>query len=199
MLGDRDSAIRTRRRLVELYDATPGFPADRATGVLLSLGKLQRLAGRPDDAVRSLREALAPLRADESRIEGGPGPGGPRPAPVRYAGRPKRGGPARARPEDPGEARGERRLPQTWPTPTRRWQTSTRRKDGRGRPWASTRRPAAIYEYFVGRSDAYFRAELARALNNLGLARAASGKRRRACETSSEAKRFANGSCRTSP
>jgi serine/threonine-protein kinase len=58
MLGDRDSAIRTRRRLVELYDANPVLGKEAATQARLDLGNLQRLAGRPDDAERSLRQAL---------------------------------------------------------------------------------------------------------------------------------------------
>ena len=58
MLGDRESAIRTRRRLIELYDANPRLAAVGAANAWLSLGELERLAGRPDAAAQSLRETL---------------------------------------------------------------------------------------------------------------------------------------------
>ena len=58
MLGNRDSAIGTRRRLIELYDTKPQLGTDGAAEAWLSLGELERLAGRPDAAARSLREAL---------------------------------------------------------------------------------------------------------------------------------------------
>src|SRR5579864_4004488 len=58
LTGDRDSAIRTRLRLVDLYAETPGFAPSEAAQAMLNLGELQRLSGRPNDALRSLRGAL---------------------------------------------------------------------------------------------------------------------------------------------
>ena len=58
MLGDRDSAIRTRRRLIELNETNPQLAPDAAAEAWLSLGNLERLTGRPEDSVRSLKEAL---------------------------------------------------------------------------------------------------------------------------------------------
>ena len=58
MLGDRDAAIRTRHRLIELYDTHPQLGERSAAEAWHSLGELQRLAGHPEDAVSSLREAL---------------------------------------------------------------------------------------------------------------------------------------------
>src|SRR5262249_3779477 len=72
LVGDRDSAIRTRRRLVELYVAE--LPQNAAVDAWLNLGKLQRLAGRPDDAVRSLREALARSERADGRTTRGSRP-----------------------------------------------------------------------------------------------------------------------------
>ena len=67
MLGDRDAAIKTRRRVVEVYDARRKQSPDDAAEAVLFLGNLQRLAGRPDDAVRTLREALKQF--EEMRYE----------------------------------------------------------------------------------------------------------------------------------
>jgi serine/threonine-protein kinase len=58
LLGNRDEAIRTRRKVVDVYDKLPGEGPGAAAGALLNLGNLQRMAGLPDDALRSLREAL---------------------------------------------------------------------------------------------------------------------------------------------
>jgi tetratricopeptide (TPR) repeat protein len=60
LLGNRDEAIRTRRKAVEVFDALPGrLGALAAAEARLVLGNLQRQAGHPDDALLSLREALA--------------------------------------------------------------------------------------------------------------------------------------------
>jgi len=59
MLGDRKSAIRTLRRITELYDANPQLAPEAAGRAFLRLGEEQRFAGQPDDAARSFREALA--------------------------------------------------------------------------------------------------------------------------------------------
>jgi serine/threonine-protein kinase len=60
LIGNRDEAIRTRRKAIDLYDALPGTVGSReAAEALLNLGNVQRLAGYPDDALSSLRDALA--------------------------------------------------------------------------------------------------------------------------------------------
>jgi serine/threonine-protein kinase len=61
MLGDRDKAIQTRRQVVEIYDKDPTAMLTSAADAVLDLGNLERLSGRPADAVKSLREALARL------------------------------------------------------------------------------------------------------------------------------------------
>ncbi len=59
LTGDRESAIRTRRRIVELYETNSSLtPPNAAAGALFALGELERLMGRADDAERDLREAL---------------------------------------------------------------------------------------------------------------------------------------------
>jgi tetratricopeptide (TPR) repeat protein len=59
LLGKKEEAIGARRKIVALYDALPGAgdPAVAAEA-LIDLGNAQRLAGHPDDALNSLREAL---------------------------------------------------------------------------------------------------------------------------------------------
>jgi tetratricopeptide (TPR) repeat protein len=60
LLGQKDEAIANRSRAVVVYDSidAPGT-APAAAEALLNLGNAQRMAGRPDDAIRSLRDALA--------------------------------------------------------------------------------------------------------------------------------------------
>jgi serine/threonine-protein kinase len=57
LLGNKDQAIEARRKVVALYDALPSEPS-AAADALIDLGNAQRLAGHPDDALGSLREAL---------------------------------------------------------------------------------------------------------------------------------------------
>ncbi len=62
LLGDRDEAIRTRQRIIETIQTHPAFAPIRDSQLaraLNALGNLQRLAGHPSDAMRSLRESLA--------------------------------------------------------------------------------------------------------------------------------------------
>jgi serine/threonine-protein kinase len=56
-IGDRQSAIETRRQVVALNEQDPSRSVTHAAQALLELGNLQRQAGRPEDALRSLRDA----------------------------------------------------------------------------------------------------------------------------------------------
>jgi serine/threonine-protein kinase len=177
LIGGRDAAIRTRRRLVELYDADSRLPADGAAGALLDLGNLQRLAGRPDDAERSLREALA--RYERMNYE-------PKVALVQAdlgrllvdIGRSEEGRLLLERALRSQEKRAAggalgTDLAATYVTLGNLHETEGRVSESLG----FYEKSAALYEDFIARTDApYFRAELARALNNLGLARAAAGR-----------------------
>jgi serine/threonine-protein kinase len=68
LLGNRDEAIRIRRKVVDIYDKLPGDAPLATAEAVLDLGNLQRLAGRPDDALKSLRDALA--RFERLNIDG---------------------------------------------------------------------------------------------------------------------------------
>jgi serine/threonine-protein kinase len=63
LLGDREAAIRTRRRLIELNETNPQLSPMDAAGSWERLGELERMAGHPADAVVSLREALERLES----------------------------------------------------------------------------------------------------------------------------------------
>ncbi len=133
--GDRDSAIRTRRRLVELSEENPELGSNLRIGSLQSLGELQRLAGRPKDAVESLRKALdqceqkkdelraALVQADLGRLLFDMG----------RARRDARRSIERAKPrrDFSGFARARSRSQESWPIPIQHWQTFTWRSHGR--------------------------------------------------------------------
>lgn len=58
ILGQRDRAIETRQRAIELAEQSEGINPEIVARHWLDLGNLQRLAGRPKDAEESLRESL---------------------------------------------------------------------------------------------------------------------------------------------
>jgi serine/threonine-protein kinase len=59
LLGDKDEAIRTRQKVVADYDSVTGLGGPPAAAeAVLNLANAQRMAGRPDDALRSYQEAL---------------------------------------------------------------------------------------------------------------------------------------------
>ncbi len=179
MLGDRDSAIRTRRRLVELCEANPKLAPDATAEAVLALGELERLAGRPVDAVRSLRDALTRFEA------------------INYEGKV-----ALAQVDlgrllfDMGHADEGRRLLERALDAQEKlaaaggaagsladaYTTLANLHEAEGRPKEALgfyEKAEAMYEKFAaGRTTVYLRTELARALNNLGLARAKSGQLR---------------------
>ncbi|MGO9470765.1 MAG: protein kinase domain-containing protein [Isosphaeraceae bacterium] len=179
MLGDRDSAIGTRRRLIELYDTDSQLDPDRAAQAWLSLGELERLAGRPDDAIRSFREALkrfeqmsselkvALVQVDLGRLlfDMGRADEGRRLLEL-----------ARGT-QEKFVAGGLRAmdLQDTYTT-----LANLHEAEGRSREALELYEKAnAIYEKLARpRATVYLRAELARSLNNLGLARAKSGQLR---------------------
>ncbi len=179
MLGDRDSAIGTRRRLIELCDANPQLGLDAPADAVLSLGELQRLAGRPDDAVRSLQEALkrfegmnyeakvALAQADLGRLlfDMGRADEGRRMLELAWGTQEKlaaAGGMAT-------------NLADTYTTLANLHQAESRPKEALG----FYEKAEAMYEKFAaGRATVYFQTELARALNNRGLARAMNGQLR---------------------
>jgi eukaryotic-like serine/threonine-protein kinase len=179
MLGDRDSAIRTRRRVVELYDTNPQLSPDGAAQAWLSLGELERLTGRPEDSVRSLREALkrfeemnfatnvALTQADIGRLlfDMGRAEEGRRMVEL-----------ARETQEQVAALGGMKdNLPDTYTT-------LANLHEAEGRPKEALdlyEKAAAMYEKFAaGRKNVYLQSELARTLNNLGLARAKNGQLR---------------------
>ena len=181
--GDRDSAIRTRRRLVELSEENPELGSNLRIGSLQSLGELQRLAGQPKDAVESLRKALdqceqeqlghkaALVRADLGRLLFDMGES----AEARQI--LDRAREAQEKLFELGERRAWRQtgLADTFTTlgNLHEWGVHGRRE-----ALLPAKKAAAIYEEIEakgGRSD-YYQAELARTLNNLGLARAVAGK-----------------------
>lgn len=191
-LGDREAAIQTRRKVIELYDANPMPNLVGPAEARLELGNLQRLAGHPDDAAASLRDAveqfsrLSPKTLSDEKV-------------------------ALARADlgrlldDVGKTEEARRLfEQAAKTQERLFQA--RRKDGleqtfslpfnlaatyttlgnlheaENRPSESAtnhEKAQLIYQDLLALSpnDAYRQAELARSLNNLGLARAIKGER----------------------
>jgi len=179
MLGDRDSAIRTRRRLVEVCDANPQLALDTAAEAMHSLGELQRLAGLPDDAVQSLRDALkrfeginyetkvALAQADLGRL-------------LFDMGRADEGRQmlelARGTQEKLAAAGGmSMNLADTYTTLANLHEAEGRPKEA----LSFYEKAEAMYEKFAaGRTTVYFQTELARALNNLGLARAKTGQLR---------------------
>jgi serine/threonine-protein kinase len=67
LLGNKNEAIATRRKVVALYDGLPGDLAVAAEA-RIDLGNAQRLAGHPDEALVSLREALE--RFEQLNAEG---------------------------------------------------------------------------------------------------------------------------------
>ncbi len=182
MLGDRDSAIGTRRRLIELYDTDSQLDPDRAAQAWLSLGELERLAGRPDDAIRSFREALkrfeqmsselkvALVQVDLGRLlfDMGRADEGRRLLEL-----------ARGT-QEKFVAGGLRAmdLQDTYTT-----LANLHEAEGRSREALELYEKAnAIYEKLARpRATVYLRAELARSLNNLGLARAKSGQLAQGC------------------
>jgi tetratricopeptide (TPR) repeat protein len=177
LLGHRDAALRTRRRLVELYDANPGLTPDGEAEALLNLGNLQRLAGRPGDAERSLRAALggfeqlryearaALAQADLGRLLVDVGKSDEGRLLLEHA-----------------QATQERlsaggaiptNLAATYTTLGNLHEVEGRLIEALG----FYEKAATLYKDYSARTPtAYFQAELARAWNNLGLARAAAGK-----------------------
>ena len=176
MLGDRDSAIRTRRRLIELYETSPQLAPDGPAESWLSLGELERLSGRPEDSVRSLREALkrfeelnyemkvALTQADLGRL-------------LFDMGRTEEG---RRMLELARESQEKfaaaglvaNELPDTYTTLANLHEAEGRPKEALG----FYEKAAAMYEKSnTGRPNVYLQTELARTLNNLGLARAKNG------------------------
>jgi serine/threonine-protein kinase len=177
ILGQREAAIATRRRQVELYDATPQLATDNAAEAQLNLGNLQRLAGRPEDAERSIRDALsrmeklnyepkvALVQADLGRLLFDVGKSAEGRALLERA---------QATQERLGaRGRAGRDLAATYTT-------LGNLQEAEGRPTEALdlyKKALAIYEDAAARNPGpYFQAELARALNNLGLARAHAGK-----------------------
>jgi eukaryotic-like serine/threonine-protein kinase len=176
MLGDRDSAIRTRRRLIELYETNPQLATDGPAEAWHSLGELERLSGRPEDSVRSLREALkrfealnyetkvALTQADLGRLffDMGRSEEGRRMLEL-----------ARETQEKIAAAGGmAMNVADTYTT-------LANVHEAEGRPKEALEfyeKAEVMYEKFAaGRPTVYVQTELARALNNLGLARAKSG------------------------
>ncbi len=176
MLGDRDAAIRTRRRLIELYDTHPQLGERSAAEAWHSLGELQRLAGHPEDAVSSLREALnrfeeityvpkvALTQADLGRLLFDMGRSGEGRSMLEVA--------QRAQEQSVAQGGMAMDLPATYTTLANLHQAEGRPNEALG----FYEKAKSMHEKFaaVHKSD-YLQAELARALNNLGLARAANG------------------------
>ena len=176
MLGDRDAAIRTRRRLIELYDTHPQLGERSAAEAWHSLGELQRLAGHPDDAVSSLREALnrfeeinyvpkvALIQADLGRLLFDLGRAGEARSMLELA--------QRAQEQSVAQGGLATDLPSTYTTLANLHQAEGRPNEALG----LYEKAKSMHEKFAaGNKSLYLQAELARALNNLGLARAANG------------------------
>ncbi len=176
MLGNRDSAIKTRRRLVDLCDATPHLAPETGAEARLSLGELERLAGRPDAAVQSLREALkrfeqmsyelkvALVQTDLGRLlfDMGRADEGRRMLEL-ARGTQERFAAAGLAAMD---------LQDTYTTLANLHEAEGRSREALG----FYQKANAIYEKLAAkRATVYLRAELARSLNNLGLARAKAG------------------------
>jgi serine/threonine-protein kinase len=71
LLGDRDAAIKTRERMIQdirTHQAFEQYRDAHLANAYNTLGNLQRLAGRPDDATRSLRESLALYESVNQRM-----------------------------------------------------------------------------------------------------------------------------------
>ncbi len=177
MIGDRKSAIQTRLRMVELCDANPQLAPDRSADARLSLGELERLAGRPDEAARSLRQALkqfeainyeakvALVQTDLGRLLFDMGKSDEaRPLLDR----------ARELQEKLAAAGGlATNLADTYTTLANLHEAEGRPQEALG----FYEKAKDMYEKFAApRRSTYFQAELARSLNNLGLARAKAGK-----------------------
>ena len=176
MLGDRDSAIVTRHRLIDLYDTNSELGPNGAAEAWLSLGELERLAGRPGAAVRSLQEALkryeqmsselkvALVQTDLGRLlfDMGRADEGRRMLELALGTQEKFAAAGLAAMD----------LQDTYTTLANLHEAEGRPKEALG----FYEKANAIYEKLTARNASiYLRAELARSLNNLGLARAKSG------------------------
>jgi serine/threonine-protein kinase len=76
LTGARDQAIETRQKIVKLYDSVPGSDLGQTVAANRELANLQRLAGRPDDALQSFHKTLdrfgprtgRPIELPEARV-----------------------------------------------------------------------------------------------------------------------------------
>jgi serine/threonine-protein kinase len=186
LLGQRKEAIASRRKAVEIYDSIGGLAgAQAAADAVLNLGNLERLAGRPDDAIRSLREALARFEglnrggtydskvalalSDLGRLLGDFGQA----IEARQTLERARDMQETFARNSPGAVVFQNNLAATYTT-LGNLHSNARRND---EALKAFQKAAGIYEKRFAESpkDAYTRAELARGFNNLGLELARSG------------------------
>jgi serine/threonine-protein kinase len=177
LLGDRNAAIETRRHVLEVYDANPQLNPDGAVDTELSIGNLLRLVEKPDDAVRSLRQALkraeglsnepktAVVQADLGRL-------------LFDIGQSDEARLLLQRALETQERFAEAGAPSANLAAT--YTTLGNLDDAEGRiadALAYFEKTAEMYRGFALRtSQEYYHAEFARALNNLGLGKAMAGK-----------------------
>jgi serine/threonine-protein kinase len=62
VLGKRDEAIATRKKIVSIYETLPGQGPQSAAQQLRELANVERLAGRPDDSLKSFQRSLELFR-----------------------------------------------------------------------------------------------------------------------------------------
>jgi serine/threonine-protein kinase len=177
LLGDRNGAIETRRNLLEVYDSNANLNKDGGVDILLSIGNLLRLVGQPDAAMRTLREALkraqslanepktAVVQADLGRL-------------LSDIGQMEEARVMLQRARQTQERFAAVGAPSANLAAT--YTTLGNLDDAEGRIAESLtyfEKTAAMYRDFASRtSQEYYHAEFARALNNLGLAKAMAGK-----------------------
>jgi serine/threonine protein kinase/tetratricopeptide (TPR) repeat protein len=188
-LGERDAAIQTRRRSIELLDSNTSVAPAVVINSLVNLGNLQRQAGKPEDAVRSFRDALdrleravpedqqgsmqALIRADLGRLLHDTGRSDEARRMLEQA-QDQQERLVRAAPSGrmSGYARGK--LAATITTLGNIEEAEARWPEALG----AYEKAVAIYEDLHRKlpNDTYYCVELARGLNNLGLAQATTGK-----------------------